>query len=316
MLDKRALRISIEWFRHEKKIIRFHDDKSSLERRGTFESRNLLPFLISLLTLEMSFIPYYSDSQFLSILSKMMMTGSKETSFAHSLAAAGVVHAIARGCRDGQLSNCGCSRSPRPKNMQNDWIWGGCGDNIEYGYRFAENFIDVREKESSTGTSLRDQARKLMNLHNNEAGRRVSTVSFFLLRFFTKVGIILVSGQWIFASRQTSGTSRRNYRNKLPVVFRLCFLQPRENQMPITLHFSFFFREKKVSFLEMVMMSMLLLVHEITKCTTCTLLLFVVLLSFRFVPQRRKKLQKEEGKSCAPGLPSRLRCIVQIFNRF
>lgn len=105
-------------------------------------------------------------------------TGSRETSFAHSVAAAGVVHAIARACRDGQLSNCGCSKAARPRNMQKDWIWGGCGDNIEYGYRFAETFIDVREKETSFPRSSRDQARKLMNLHNNEAGRRVSVFDF------------------------------------------------------------------------------------------------------------------------------------------
>ena len=109
------------------------------------------------------------------------MTGSRETSFAHSVAAAGVVHAIARACRDGQLSNCGCSKAPRPRNMQKDWIWGGCGDNVEYGYRFAETFIDVREKEASFPRSSRDQARKLMNLHNNEAGRRVSVFHFFSL---------------------------------------------------------------------------------------------------------------------------------------
>ncbi|RWS15153.1 protein Wnt-5b-like protein [Dinothrombium tinctorium] len=86
--------------------------------------------------------------------------------------AAGVVHSIATACRDGQLSNCGCSRAARPKNLQRDWIWGGCGDNIEYGYRFAVSFIDVREREKNFPKSSPDQGRKLMNLHNNEAGRR------------------------------------------------------------------------------------------------------------------------------------------------
>lgn len=135
--------------------------------------------------------------------------GSRETSFTHAISAAGVVQAIARACRDGQLSNCGCSRASRPKTLQKDWIWGGCGDNLEYGYRFAETFIDVREKERgssnspTTGTgsnnnlifttensspgkkSREEQARKLMNLHNNEAGRRVSCCCFIVL-FCTK----------------------------------------------------------------------------------------------------------------------------------
>lgn len=92
----------------------------------------------------------------------------------HAVSSAGVVYSLARACRDGQMQNCGCSRGARPKNLQQDWIWGGCGDNIEYGYRFAENFIDVKEKEQRFPKSSKPQARKLMNLHNNEAGRRVS----------------------------------------------------------------------------------------------------------------------------------------------
>ncbi|GFV53610.1 protein Wnt-5b [Trichonephila clavipes] len=60
----------------------------------------------------------------------------------------------------------------RPKNLHRDWIWGGCGDNIEYGYKFTEGFVDVREREANHPRGSRDQGRKLMNLHNNEAGRR------------------------------------------------------------------------------------------------------------------------------------------------
>ncbi|GBM55238.1 Protein Wnt-5a [Araneus ventricosus] len=97
---------------------------------------------------------------------------SREAAFAHAIAAAGVVHTVSRGCRDGQLSNCGCSRAMRPKNLHRDWIWGGCGDNIEYGYRFTEGFVDVREREVNHPRGSREQGRKLMNLHNNEAGRR------------------------------------------------------------------------------------------------------------------------------------------------
>lgn len=66
----------------------------------------------------------------------------------------------------------------RPKNLHRDWIWGGCGDNIEYGYRFTEGFVDVREREANHPKGSREQGRKLMNLHNNEAGRRVSAILF------------------------------------------------------------------------------------------------------------------------------------------
>jgi len=100
---------------------------------------------------------------------------SKEAAFAHAVASAGVVHSVSRGCRDGQLDSCGCSSAKRPSDLKQAWIWGGCGDNIQYGYKFAQNFIDIRERESneipSSGAAL-PQGRQLMNLHNNEAGRR------------------------------------------------------------------------------------------------------------------------------------------------
>ncbi|XP_049856559.1 protein Wnt-1-like [Schistocerca gregaria] len=44
-----------------------------------------------------------------------------------------------------------------------DWEWGGCSDNIDYGFKFSREFVDTGER----GRSLREK----MNLHNNEAGR-------------------------------------------------------------------------------------------------------------------------------------------------
>jgi hypothetical protein len=64
------------------------------------------------------------------------VSASREAAFAHAIGAAGVVHAISRACRDGQLSSCGCSRTGRPRDLHRDWIWGGCGDNLEYGYKY------------------------------------------------------------------------------------------------------------------------------------------------------------------------------------
>ena len=64
-----------------------------------------------------------------------MVTASREAAFAHGIAAAGVVFAISQACREGYLTSCGCSRKKRPDSLHRDWIWGGCGDNTEYGYR-------------------------------------------------------------------------------------------------------------------------------------------------------------------------------------
>ena len=115
----------------------------------------------------------------------------------HAVSAAGVVHAISRACRDAELSTCGCSRRPQPAVVSalvdgggrrqgdrgsddEDWMWGGCGDNTDYGYRFAQGFVDVREREKNYPRHSAGLARMLMNIHNNEAGRLVSILSIFL----------------------------------------------------------------------------------------------------------------------------------------
>ncbi|KAF3428682.1 hypothetical protein E2986_02436 [Frieseomelitta varia] len=108
-----------------------------------------------------------------SVFGPMLRIASRETAFVHAISAAGVVYSISRSCRDGQLSSCGCSRSSRPRDLKRDWIWGGCGDNLEYGYKFTQAFVDVKERERSFKRGSREQGRSLMNLHNNEAGRRI-----------------------------------------------------------------------------------------------------------------------------------------------
>lgn len=103
--------------------------------------------------------------------------GSRETAFTYAVSAAGVVNAISRACREGELSTCGCSRAARPKDLPRDWLWGGCGDNVDYGYRFAREFVDAREREKNFARGSEEQGRVLMNLQNNEAGRMVSWAS-------------------------------------------------------------------------------------------------------------------------------------------
>lgn len=60
-----------------------------------------------------------------------------------------------------------------------DWEWGGCSDNIGFGFKFSREFVDTGER----GRTLREK----MNLHNNEAGRSVSSYLpvFFLGYSFT-----------------------------------------------------------------------------------------------------------------------------------
>ncbi|XP_063952373.1 protein Wnt-5b-like [Lytechinus pictus] len=106
------------------------------------------------------------------VFGKVLSISSREAAFTYAITSAGVVNAISRACREGQLSTCGCGKSPRPPDIPRDWVWGGCGDNIDYGYRFAREFVDAREMETNPQRGSFAYDRMKMNLHNNEAGRK------------------------------------------------------------------------------------------------------------------------------------------------
>lgn len=48
-----------------------------------------------------------------------------------------------------------------------DWNWGGCSDNVAFGERISKQYIDDLE--------IGMDSRAIVNIHNNEAGRQVST---------------------------------------------------------------------------------------------------------------------------------------------
>ncbi|XP_017042079.1 protein Wnt-5 [Drosophila ficusphila] len=100
------------------------------------------------------------------VFGPMTSLAAPEMAFIHALAAATVTSFIARACRDGQLASCSCSRGPRPKQLHDDWNWGGCGDNLEFAYKFATDFIDSREKETNRET--RGIKRKRARDENNK----------------------------------------------------------------------------------------------------------------------------------------------------
>ena len=91
---------------------------------------------------------------------------SREKAFIHAISTAGVVYSITRACSRGEMSQCGCDETTRrSKNVQHNWEWGGCSDDIHYGAEFTKKFIDSVEDPTTPDG--------LVNLHNNEVGRRV-----------------------------------------------------------------------------------------------------------------------------------------------
>ncbi|XP_074836088.1 protein Wnt-10b [Carettochelys insculpta] len=127
--------------------------------------------------------------------SAILRRGFRESAFAFSLLAAGVMHSVATACSLGKLQGCGCTwagrggqEQPRLKlsqlqalsrgqglptplasaleepSPQDTWQWGGCGPDVSFGERFSRHFLDARKASRDI------QAR--MRLHNNWVGRQ------------------------------------------------------------------------------------------------------------------------------------------------
>ena len=105
--------------------------------------------------------------------------GHREAAFVHAIIAAGTFHAISRACMESKItSHCHCSQETRPAGLKKSFLWAGCGDNLPYGYQFSKTFVDGKEELDERGNQdISRISRVLMNLHNNEAGRRVRHVA-------------------------------------------------------------------------------------------------------------------------------------------
>lgn len=102
------------------------------------------------------------------------------------------MYEVTKACSRGEIKNCGCNKkmtssdSTMHSNNIGKYAWSGCSDNVLYGHKLSKYFVDAKEL---TGTSrlirVTDDKKenlfinreyKLMNLHNNEVGRRVSNL--------------------------------------------------------------------------------------------------------------------------------------------
>ncbi|KAI6054711.1 protein Wnt-2 [Marmota monax] len=102
-----------------------------------------------------------------SLFGRVLLRSSRESAFVYAISSAGVVFAITRACSQGELKSCSCDPKKKgtAKDSKGTFDWGGCSDNIDYGIKFARAFVDAKEKKGK-------DARALMNLHNNRAGRK------------------------------------------------------------------------------------------------------------------------------------------------
>jgi len=85
---------------------------------------------------------------------------------------------VTAACARGNISTCGCDVRHKATptaggTPEEPWKWGGCSADVDFGMRYARRFMDARELE-------RD-ARTLMNLHNNRAGRTVRMINTYLI---------------------------------------------------------------------------------------------------------------------------------------
>jgi hypothetical protein len=130
-----------------------------------------------------------------------------ETAFIYALTSASVMHSIAKACAKGELTECGCDKNHPPSPSSPSLIrsramlkyqisstpsmsisffsstpsppstdgfeWGGCSDDLKFGRNISTSFIDGQEPYVTRRRIVR-----MVNLHNNEAGRQVNFEDF------------------------------------------------------------------------------------------------------------------------------------------
>lgn len=97
---------------------------------------------------------------------------TKETAFVYSLTSASLAYAITRACSEGQIPQCGCDDSTIGVPID-DWVWGGCSDDVQFGINFARDFLDSRQQEGMENKTTKELGVALVSLHNNAVGRTV-----------------------------------------------------------------------------------------------------------------------------------------------
>ncbi|VDK64767.1 unnamed protein product [Anisakis simplex] len=97
----------------------------------------------------------------------ILRDGTREAAFVHAISAAGVAYRVTKDCSKGLIDKCGCDQSVH-RRREDHFSWSGCSDNVRYGIAVSKEFVDAGERGRNQSSQ-----RKIMNLHNNNAGRQV-----------------------------------------------------------------------------------------------------------------------------------------------
>lgn len=108
------------------------------------------------------------------------LPGTRESAFLHAMAAASVAHAVTASCSAGLLPDCDCDNK-----AVNDFIggrsakfqWYGCSDDTDYGVTLSRHFVDSVGKRGQINDSVERSVTRLVNLHNSNVGRKVTSYS-------------------------------------------------------------------------------------------------------------------------------------------
>ncbi|KAL4220372.1 Protein Wnt-11 [Mactra antiquata] len=103
-------------------------------------------------------------------MTKDLKRGTREQAFVYGIASATLIHSVARACSIGATNECTCGAFPL-KAPSDDFKWGGCGDNVDYGLRFTELFTSYHTIKNSK------RKKTMMNAHNTAAGTQVAISS-------------------------------------------------------------------------------------------------------------------------------------------
>ncbi|NWU08979.1 WNT4 protein, partial [Cephalopterus ornatus] len=108
-----------------------------------------------------------STMQGLQVFGKVAIRGTREAGFIRTISAAGIAFAVTRACSRRELEKCGCDHKIRGASPEGEGE--GCGrKGVAEGKIYGRaSFVDNPERSRGVSSS-----QALMNLHNNEAGRK------------------------------------------------------------------------------------------------------------------------------------------------